>query len=86
VYQVSQGVAKISKTVDAINDVAMPLAVAFECYQVTKAANEDWNNGTTRNTIETTSKIGGTWLGSFAGKNRKNKLINFQSIFCFIQL
>jgi len=49
------------------NKVLVPVAIAMDVVQGGVAIAEDFDNGTTRNTVETSASIAGGWGGGFAG-------------------
>lgn len=55
------------KVVNKMNQVVIPVAIAYDAFRVCMAAIEDYKNDTYRNTIETTTKIGMGWAGGVAG-------------------
>lgn len=57
------------KIVDKVNEVAIPLAVTIDTIEICMAAFQDIENGTSRNTVEATTKIGAGWVGGYTGKD-----------------
>lgn len=50
-----------------VNKVLVPVAIAMDAVQGGMAIADDFNHGTTRNTVETTASIAGGWGGGFGG-------------------
>jgi hypothetical protein len=69
--QLSYGFTKLAQAVNKANEWIIPLAIATDLVSVVLAASEDFKNGTSRNTVETTAKIASAWTGGLAGKYLK---------------
>lgn len=63
----SRGVARVAKVINKVSEVAIPIVIAIDVYQLSKSAIEDYDNKTTRKTVETSAKIASGWVGGFTG-------------------
>ncbi|CAD6197518.1 unnamed protein product [Caenorhabditis auriculariae] len=57
------------KALQKLNEAAPLLtaaAVTADAYRISKAATEDFSNGTTRNTVSEVATVAGTWAGGYA--------------------
>jgi hypothetical protein len=62
-----EGMAKFCTTVNKINKVAVPLAIAVDVALTGVAVYHDIDNGTSRNTVETVASVAGGWGGGYGG-------------------
>ena len=62
-----QAAQKTAKVIKGANKVLIPVAIAMDAVQGGMAIADDYDYGTTRNTVETSASIAGGWGGGFGG-------------------
>ena len=61
----------MAKSLQAINAVALPLAITLDSVALGAAAVIDFQHKTSRNSVSTAAAIAGSWTGGFGGKRDK---------------
>lgn len=68
-FETGTQAAKLFKVVNKANEFLIPVAIAVDTYLIGSSAVDDYHKGTTRNTVETATKVASGWTGGYVGES-----------------
>jgi hypothetical protein len=74
IFQAGTGLAKACQWYNTINDWVFPAYVAYEIWNIGKAINKDYQNNTSRNTVEKGAQLVGVTGGGYTGELKQTFL------------
>lgn len=72
----------MAQAYNKFNEVMVPIALAVDAAKVAAAASKDYDNKTTRNTVEAAVQVTSGWTGGYLGEHfshfeKQDELSNF---------